>query len=127
MKLDEVVKKETIYIATFVGILSVLMQAVFLILSKWDYTVLLGNLLSGAASILNFLFLGITIQKAVLKSEEDAKKTMQASRGYRMFFMVVVVLIGASAPCFSLWAVVIPLFFPRIAISFRPLFDKKKQ
>ena len=127
IKLDEVVKKETIYIATFVGILSVLMQAVFLILSKWDYTVLLGNLLSGAASILNFLFLGITVQKAVLKDKEAAKKTMQASRAYRMFFMVVVVLIGASAPCFSLWAVVIPLFFPRIAISFRPLFDKKKQ
>ena len=127
MKLDEVVKKETIYIATFVGVLSVLMQAVFLILSKWDYTVLLGNLLSGAASILNFLFLGITVQKAVLKDKEAAKKTMQASRAYRMLFMVVVVLIGVNAPCFSLWAVVIPLFFPRIAISFRPLFDKKQK
>lgn len=127
IKIDEVVKKETIYITAFVGVLSVLMQAVFLILSKWDYTVLLGNLLSGAASVLNFLFLGISVQKAVLKSEEDAKKTMQASRAYRMLFMVVVVLIGVNAPCFSLWAVLIPLFFPRIAISFRPLFDKKNQ
>lgn len=127
IKIDETVKKETIYIAAFVGLLSVLMQAVFLVLSKWDYTVLLGNLLTGAASILNFLFLGITVQKAVLKDEEAAKKTMQASRLYRMLFLLVVVLIGVNVPVFSMWAVLIPLFFPRIAIAFRPMFDKKKK
>ena len=127
IKIDETVKKETKYIAVFVALLSVLMQAVFLILSKWDYTVLLGNLLTGTAGVLNFLFLGITVQKAVLKEEEAAKKTMEASRVYRMLFMVIVVLVGVNVSCFSIWAVLIPLFFPRIAIAFRSIFDKKKQ
>ncbi len=127
MKIDEIVKKETIYIATIVGLLSVLLQAVFLIFSKWDYTVLLGTILSSAAGILNFLLLGITVQKAVEKDEKAAKKTMEVSRLYRMLFMVVVVLIGVNVPCFSIWAVVISLFFPRIAIAFRPLFDKNKK
>ena len=127
MKIDEVVKKETIYIAAIVGLLSVLLQAVFLILSKWDYTVLLGTILSSAAGILNFLLLGITVQKAVLKDEKAAKKTMEVSRLYRMLFMVVVVLIGVNVPVFSIWAVVISLFFPRIAIALKPVLDKNKK
>lgn len=48
-KVDKTVLRETGYIALFVILLSVLMQAVFLIIGKWDYTVLLGNLLSAAA------------------------------------------------------------------------------
>lgn len=127
MKIDEIVKKETIYIAVIVGLLSVLLQAVFLIFSKWDYTVLLGTILSSAAGVLNFLLLGITVQKAVLKDEKAAKKTMEVSRLYRMLFMVVVVLIGVNVPCFSIWAVVISLFFPRIAIALKPVLDKNKK
>lgn len=125
IKIDPTVKKETIFIACGILILSVLMQAVFLILNKWDYTVLLGNLLSGGASLLNFFLLGLTVQKAVAKSEDDAKKVMQVSRLYRMFFMVVVAVIGVVAPIFSIWAVIIPMFFTRIVIAFRPLLDKK--
>ena len=39
-------------------------------------------------------------------------------------FLIVAVL-GAVLPCFHLWASLIPLLFPRIAIALRPLFDKK--
>lgn len=125
-KIDDVVKKETKYIAYGTLILSVLMEAIFLILNKWDYTVLFGNLLSGAAGIVNFLLLGITIQKAVNKDGDAAKKVMHASRLYRMLFMLVVVIIGMSLPCFSMWAVIIPLFFTRVIIAVRPLIDKAK-
>ena len=47
-KVDAVVMKETRYIAIAVLLCSMLMQAVFLIIGKWDYTVLLGNLLGAA-------------------------------------------------------------------------------
>ena len=40
-KVDPVVMKETRYIAITVLILSALMQAVFLIIGQWNYTVLL--------------------------------------------------------------------------------------
>ena len=62
IKLEKAVRRETGYIAIWVLILSALMQAVFLIFNKWDYTVLLGNLLSGSVSLLNFLLMGLTIQ-----------------------------------------------------------------
>ena len=72
-KIDDAVLKETKYISMWVLVLSVLMQSVFLIIGKWDYTVLLGNLLSGAAVILNFFMLGLTVQRA-LEKEEKAKE-----------------------------------------------------
>ena len=124
-RIDSTVCKETKYIAYFVLMLSFLMQAVFLILGKWDYTVLSGNLLSGIAVVLNFLFMGIGIQKAVLKDEKDAKAAIRLSQSYRMLFMLVVIVIGVVTPCFNMWAVIIPVVFPRIAIAFRTLFDRR--
>lgn len=125
-KIDATVIKETKYIAIWVLVLSALMQAVFLVIGKWDYTVLLGNLLSGAAVILNYFLIGITVQKALEKDEKDAKNTMKVSQLYRFLFLAIVITIGAVLPCFNIWAVIVPMFFIRIAIAFRSLFDKKR-
>lgn len=126
MRVEPIVWKETKYIAAWVCILSALMQSVFLMIGAWNYTVLLGNLLSAAAVILNFFLMAVTVCRAVEKEEKDAKNTMKLSQMYRFLFLTVVVVLGAVLPCFDLWAVVIPVFFPRIAIFFRPYFDKKQ-
>ena len=126
MKANEIVKKESIYIAYFCTILSVLMQVVFILLKKWDYTVLLGNLLSLILSVSNFYFMGITVQKAVCKDEADAKKMMKSSSSIRTAVMFVGVAIGAALPVFNTIAVIIAVFFPRIAIMFRPFIKDKK-
>lgn len=123
-KIDKTVIKETKYIGSWVVLLSAVMEAVFLVLGKWDYTVLLGNILTGIADVLNFLLMGITVQKAVEKEEKAARAAMKVSQMYRTLFMLVVVIIGVVAPCFNIWAVIIPLFFPRIAIAIRPILDK---
>lgn len=124
-KIDPTVLKETKYMAVWILVLSVFMQAVFLMLRMWDYTVLLGNALSGLAGVVNFLLMGITVQKAVLKDKKDAKTAMQVSLLYRSLMLLVVTVLGVVLPVFHMWAVIIPLFFPRVAIAFRPLFDKK--
>lgn len=125
--LDPTVKRETLYVATVVLLLSVLMQAVFLVIRQWDLTVLWGNLLSASASILNFLLLGITVQHAVEKDEKDAKTMVKASQSLRLVFLLVVAVIGAALPSvFDLWAVLIPLLFPRIAVMLHPLVHRKE-
>lgn len=126
MKLDPTVKKETVYITFWVVVFSVFTQAVFLIIGKWDYTVLLGNLLSGIAAISNFLLMGITVQKAVLKEEKEAKSLIKLSQTLRSFFLLAVAVIGLTIPVFSIWTVLIPLLFPRIAIALRPIFMKNR-
>lgn len=123
-QIDATVRKETKYILTWVLVLSALLQAVFLVLGAWDITVLAGNALSGAAVVLNFFFMGLTVQNALEKDEKEAKTAVKLSQTYRMLLLIVAVALGAAF--LNLWAVIIPLFFPRIAISFRPLFDKKR-
>ena len=124
-KIDPTVLKETAYITAFTIIFSMFMQAVFLIVQKWDYTVLLGNLLGIIAVVLNFFLMGLTVQTAVLKEEKDAKNLMKLSQTGRLFMMFVFALIGYLVPVFNAVAVVIPFLFPRIAIMLRPFFMKK--
>ncbi len=125
IKIDATVKSETKYIAYIVILLSVIMQAAFLIIGAWDYKVLLGNILSGIAVILNFLFMGITVQKAVTKEKSAAQTAMRVSMLYRMLFLIVVVIIGVVSPAFNMWAVLITLFFPRIAVFIRPFVKRE--
>lgn len=124
MKVDNTVKKETIYIAAFSAVLSVLMQAVFLIIGQWHYSVLLGNLWGYAAAVANFFLLGITVQKAVTKDEVEARKTIKLSHTLRNMMILIIAVIGIAIPFFNTWAAIIPLFFPRISIFFRGLSKK---
>ena len=124
-KIDPTVKKESLYIASITGILSLLLQAGFLIARHWDYTVLLGNLLSAAAVIANFFLMGLTVQKSLDKDEKDAATAVKLSQQLRLLMMFVVVALGAALNCFNLWAVIIPLFFPRVAVALRPRFGGK--
>ena len=126
VKIDKTIIKETKYVASFVVILSVLMQAVFLIIAKWNYTVLLGNIWGAALAVGNFFVMGLFVQKAVAQDEKDARQTIRASQSIRfaiIFLLAVVgILIFKQTP--TRVAILIPLVFPRIAIIIRPLIDK---
>ena len=123
-KIDKTVKNETIYILSFEIIFSLIMQSVFLIIGKWDITVLFGNLLSGSAAVLNFFLMGLTVQKAVQKDEKDAKNMLKVSQIYRTLLLFVIAGIGVYFSAFNTVAALVPLFFPRIAFALRPLFLK---
>lgn len=125
-KIDKTVRKETLYIFLFTLVMSVFMESVYLIIGKWDYTVLLGNLLGAFAATGNFLIMGITVQNALEKDEKDAKNLMKFSQSLRMFLLFAVALIGHLVPFFNLIAVVIPFIFPRIAVTLRALYIKKQ-
>ena len=129
-KLDETVKKETLYIAAWTLILSAVMESIFLVAGFWSLDVLFANLISAFCAVLNFLLMGITVQKAVDKggSEEaanDAAQLMRFSQTMRMLMQLALAAVGAYF--FDPIAAVVPLFFPRIAVVFRPLFDKRKK
>ena len=131
-KIDPVVLKETKYIALWTLIFSVLLQAVFLIADyfipdyDWHWTMLTGNLLTGVAVVANFFVMAMDVVRAVEKEEKEAKQTMKLSSSLRFLALGLIILIGALLPdCFNLWAVLIPLLFPRAAILIRPLWDKK--
>ena len=121
-----VILKETKFIFVWEILLSLPMQALFYILGEWDYTVLLGNTLSGVVAVLNFFLMGIAVRKAIGEKENDARKVITASCRCRLLMILILLVIGVTISAFHFWAMIPPLLFPRIAIAFRPLFDKKK-
>ena len=118
--IDSTVKRESLYIASAVVIFSMLMEAVFLVTGYWDLTVLWGNLLGGGVAVLNFFLMGLTVQKALNKDEKEAAAMMKFSQTYRLLLIAAAAGVGALVPVFNVFAVIIPLFFPRIAIALRP-------
>ena len=103
------------------------MQAIFLILRRWDYTVLLGNLLGGGAAVLNFFLMGLTVQNALTKDDKDARTAMKVSQLYRNLLLLAVAVVGMLVPSFDAWTTIVPLLFPRIAIALRSLLQRTEQ
>ena len=125
-KIDSTVLKETAFVASMTFILSVLLQAVFLVAGRWDYTVLLGNVLGAAAGIGNFFLMGLTVQSSLGLEVKDAKSRMKLSQMLRTLLMFAVAVVGYIVPVFNLITVVIPFLFPRIAVTVRAIMIKKQ-
>ena len=154
VKIQPAVRKETLRIAAGTLILGVLMVLVFVLLGKFDYTVILGALLGCGAAIGNFFLLALSVQKAAEKMNgvqlpsyeeaeaeledgqelpapdapelQQAKRSMQASYSARLFLMAVVGILGLTISCFHAVATVVPFLFPRIVIFFYGMSNKKE-
>lgn len=125
-KIDSTVIKETGFVALMTLVMSVLLQSVFLVIGKWDYTVLLGNLLGALAGIANFFLMGLTVQSSLGLEVKDAKSRMKLSQMLRTLLMFAVAVVGYLVPVFNLITVVIPFLFPRIAVTVRAIMIKKQ-
>ncbi len=126
-RIDAAVVRATLYIGAWELVLSALMQAVFLIGGWWDFTVLWGNLLGGAAAVLHYFLMGITVQKALAKEEKEAKDLMKLSLTLRNMMLVAVMVIGFIFDCFNIIALLVPMLFPSIGAKLSPIFMKKEE
>ena len=140
MKIEPAVLAETKKVAAGTAVMTALMIAVFLILRKFDYTVILGALLGAATAVGNFFLLALTVQHLtgsmpVLPRDEEEKEeeegkadeaeeekprplspeATQAGRKMQLSFLLRLLLIGLVA----LIAVKTPWFHP--AASLVPL------
>ena len=125
--MDPAVKKETGYITVWVLLLSLLMEAVFLIIRQWDLSVLFGNLGGAVLAVLKFFRLAFTVSRAVDKGKpEEAAQRVKATATLRLIGVgaLSALLIGVFKT--NVFATLIPLLFPRAAIAFRPFIDRKR-
>ena len=154
VKIQPAVKKETSRIALGTLILSAVMVLIFILIGKYDWTVLTGALLGTAATIGNFFLLALSVQKAAEKMQgvhlpsyeeaeadledgeeiptpdapelQQAKRAMQASYSGRLFMLAIVGILGLTLSCFHDVATVLPFLFPRIVIFFYGISTKKE-
>ncbi len=105
--------------------LTVIENMVFLVLKKWDMTVLLGSLFGCLVACLCFLLIGISVQKAMEKEPKRAQLYMQKTSMGRTLIMAASVFVAIKVSFINWVAVVVPLFFTRISISLIHLTKKK--
>ena len=152
MKIQPAVWAETKKIALGAGVLTVLMIGVFLILGRFDYTVLLGAALGYIAAVGNFFLMALAVQRAAdsmpalppreeekeeeAESEKDlplseeakqAGKRVQRSYAFRLLLIAMIAFIAVKAPIFHSVAALLPLLFPRLVISIMALLQKKQK
>ena len=145
MKVQPAVRQETAKIALGTAVLTLIMIGVFMILGRFDWTVLTGALLGWAAAVGNFFLMALTVQKAADEMKpttqpaadeddqeeddgeekpeaplsEDAKRgkqRIQLSYTLRMLGLGVIAILGVTLPWFQSVAVLLPMLFPRIVI-----------
>lgn len=125
--MDPAVKKETLYIAAWVILLSLVMEAVFLLIGQWNPSVLLGNLGGAAAAVGNYFLLALTVSRAVSSGKpEEAARRVKATATLRLLGCAGVCALMIGVFKTNVYATVIPLLFPRIGLAFRPVIDRKR-
>ncbi len=117
MQVQQATRRETLHIALGTLGFSAVMQLVFVLLRRWEWGVVWGNLLGGGFAVLNFFLLGLTVQGVAAESDQKrAKLKLQMSYSLRMLATLLVVVLAIKLPGVSWPAAVIPLFFPRLTI-----------
>lgn len=121
--MSEVVKKEAGYIAAGTVLLSALVQIVWAICLEYDRSVFIGGLWGGAVAIINFVLMGIAVQKMANETDQmSAKRRMQASYQFRMMLIILTTVLAVIIPGVNWVMAAISLFFPRLTILVMPLF-----
>lgn len=108
--------------------LSALMVGVFVLIGRYDQTVLFGALLGTAASTINFIAMTISLLHAE-KAESPAKAVLKVRGVFilRMAVLVVVLVIALKTKLFNPFATLLPLCFFRIAMFINELFFQKSK
>ena len=122
MKINSTVKKETAFVLGFTFVLCAVLQSVYLVCGFFSPNALAATAVAWLLSGANFLLMGLTVQKALEDTEENAKKRMKASQSMRSLMMLVVLIVsililGSELPV--ILGLLIPLLFPRAALTLR--------
>lgn len=130
MKVDKVVKKETLNIAMGILVCSAITQIIFIICGKYSLAVFLGSLYGSGITLLNFFLMGLTIQSITKMEDKNmAKKKIQLSYSLRQLGLMLMVgagmYIAVKYEVFHWLSVLIAVIYPRLIIAFGGLFKKE--
>ena len=124
MKINDTVKKETIFVLCFSIVLCAILQSLYLICGYFSPAALIATMISCLLASGNFFLTALTVQKAVEDSEEMAPKRMKASQSLRSIMILAVLVVSIlllGQTLDIILALVIPLLFPRVAATVRML------
>ena len=125
---------DTVWLALGEAVVALLISAVYLLIKRFDYTVVTGAVLGGAVTVINFFILSVGVNRAVNgyiagrgdeeMDEEQAEKyaqengmavqnAMMKSYIFRMLLMIGSLVLAGISGHFGIIATVIPLLMYR--------------
>ena len=128
-KPQETVLRETKRIDVGVFSMLAIMLIVYAAMGRFSLAVVLGGLIGALYAVLNFLLLGMTVQKVADMREENeelARMQMKSSYNMRMVIMILLIVVAFALPFVDGLACMIPMLFPRLTIFVLQLTGKIK-
>lgn len=130
MKLQDAVKKETVFVTAGTFIAGAGVCILFYLLHKampesvpFGLPVILGSLLGCGVASLNFFMMALMVQKvASMENQDMAYQTVRVSFRQRMFLLLGWGILALVIPAFNGAAGIIPLFIPSLLIKARGIF-----
>lgn len=118
--------KETLIIALGQALCVGAMLGIFALLSQFDKKALLGGIVGGALSVLNFFLMSvaamIAADKATAQDVKGGKDTLRLSLTGRLILMAVVLIAFAKSGLCNVLALVLPLAFNRPILTVTEFF-----
>ncbi len=106
-------------------VLSLLMLLIFIMVFGYYTEFVLGTILGGTASFLNFIFLTISVEKS-LDNKNNAKFNMSSGYFLRLLFAGAVIYFAIVSPYINHWSAILPFLFPKIIIMVLSIKDARK-
>ena len=104
------------------------MLAIFALLGQFDRSVVLGGLIGGVLTILNFFLMAVNANsaadKAVNQDVKSGKAMLQFSYAGRLAMIFVILFACVKSGLCNVFAIVIPLLFVRPTITIAEFFRK---
>ena len=134
MKLQQAVKKETLFVLTGTAVMTALVLVVWYLFHKsapyeipWDYKVILSAVIGCGVAVLNFFMMALTVQNVVESDQQEAYNKMKVSYRYRMLLQLGWLVLSMVLPCFRFAAGFIPILLPSILIKGRGILSAGKK
>ena len=129
MESRKIVLRQTLWIAAGQIICTAATIGVFLLLGKYDISVLLGGIVGAVIATVNFflmsLFATLAADKAEAQDITGGKKLIQLSYMGRILGLFLVLFLCAKSGLFHVLTLAIPLVFNRPILTVSELIQKK--
>lgn len=129
MESRKIVYRETAVAAIGVTLCTAVMIAVFVLLDKFDMSVLWGGLMGAVLSIGNFFFMALGTSIAADKAEQQdvagGTRLVRNSYMLRLLVLFLILILCAKSGVFHLIALVLPQVFVRPTLTAAEFLKKK--
>lgn len=123
---EDVLKYEIKRTALWTFGLSAVTLIILLLLGRETFPAVRGTFFGATFATLNFVLTADAVKRALRfpDNQSRAKRVMFSSYIMRMALLGFVIYVGLTADHIDAWGIIIPLFFPKIAIMARSFLDR---